>query len=444
MGNNNRWLKSRKRHQILIAKIKRIAGGSFIAALIVGPLVYFSVVAMPLEMRDNARRASEQALHDMAATPEIDIAATPELRISTTPLPEPKKDLKETKILLKSKQKDLKLDPEKNVPAIATSPKTVSLANDFQTEKKQKFESFFDNQDAQIKKIAFREEQIEEQATNIETIAPELASVKTTGEDSILIIENITLSDGPAQINNNADAQSTAEKTLQRYLRSELPFPDFRIYDDTKIINKNKKTYQFVFSTAKQNANKWYVTYQQYSNGMPVFDGNIKLIFSTEKKLLTISDNIKRELPAESEFKIGKAVVKQNVQKLYEWDDTLDEINFIDKGYYKNQPAYRADVEAHDPLGEWEIFVNGIDGAIYNMNTDIRLADTPATPEVDSAATPQATPEPEIEILENIFSQILGTVYPKTPEDELVTEPFANTYAYIDVVQRENRFAGIL
>jgi hypothetical protein len=37
--------KSRKRHQILIAKIKRIAGGSFIAALIVGPLVYLSVVS---------------------------------------------------------------------------------------------------------------------------------------------------------------------------------------------------------------------------------------------------------------------------------------------------------------------------------------------------------------------------------------------------------------
>ncbi|MBA4336459.1 hypothetical protein C0416_01620 [bacterium] len=439
MGDNKGWLRSRKRHQILIAKIQRIAGGSLIAALIVGPLIYFSVVAMPLEMRDDNKRAKEELMGDYGATPDVDT----ELRISSTPIPLPKEDSKMTKILLKSKKKDLQLEPTEDKFIAQVQEPMQTTAGDLTEEKEQKFESFFGDQDAQMKQLDFQ--------------GAEPEDMKAKRENNVLIIEDVFLEEGPAKIEKKDDAEKVADKALQQYLRSELKLTDFRIFKDTSTLDKNKKPYQFVLSTTKQNNGKWYVTYSQYANALPVFDGDIKLIFTNEKKLVAISDNIKRDLPAETEFKIGKAVVEQNVKEIFEWDDSIDKIDFVDKGYYEGKPAYRAETNAHDPLGDWEIYVDGVEGTVGSMTADIRLQDEPATPEPeispepeitvepdatpDPATEPEATPEsgatsePEIQIIDTIFSQILGRIYPQTPSDELTTEPLANSYAYTGELQ---------
>ena len=396
MGDDNRWLKARKRHQILIAKIQRIAGGSLIAALIVGPLIYFSVVAMPLEMRESG---PQDPLHDMAATPEIDIAATPELRISSNPIPLPEEDPRLSKILLKSQKKDLQLEPDKSKFEAAEENPTTSVAGDLMEEEELKFESFFGEQDAQIKKIGFGELQQYDPLLEVDTTFVNAEKSNEARENKILVIENLLLEEGPAKVEKKDDAEKVSEKALQKYLRSELKSTEFRIFKDTSILEKNKKPYQFVLSTTKQNNGKWYVTYQQYSNALPVFDGDIKMIFTDEKKLVAISDNIKRNLPDESEFKVGRAVVEQNVKAVFEWDDTIDTIEFVDKGYFEGQPAYRAGTSAHDPLGDWQLYVDGVEGNVESLTADIRLQDLPSTPQIDYSATSEpvlaGTDEPE-------------------------------------------------
>lgn len=440
MGNNNRWLKARKRHQILIAKIQRIAGGSLIAALIVGPLIYFSVIAMPLEMRE----PEGPAFSDIAATQAVGIAEAPEqeteLRLSASPIPLPEEDTRTTKILNKSKIEDLNLNPETEKFEKKTDEPITSSGGNLPEEEETKIKSFFDDEDAKVKQVTIGKETLQFDAlTEKEIPTLDTKTPNENRENKILVLEDLEIKDGPKNISNNDEAEKAADKALQQYLRSELKLTDFRIFNDTSIIDKNKKPYQFVLSTIKNNNEKWYITYDQYSNGLPVFDGDIKLIITDKKELLTVSDNIKRDLPDESEFKIGKAVVTENVKEVFEWDDDIDEITFIDKGYFKGKPAYKATTEAHNPLGEWEIFIEGVEGNIEDMTADIRLQDIPATPEIDSGSTLQptlaGTQEPEIQILDALFSQILGTIYPNTPNDSLATEPFSDAYTYTDTAQ---------
>ena len=98
MGTSNNWLKKRKKRQLLIARIQNIAIGSLIAAFIIGPLIYFGAVAVPVEVRE----ARSPAIFSQAATPEVatieDIAATPELFVSDTPIQFPIKKEEPEKI----------------------------------------------------------------------------------------------------------------------------------------------------------------------------------------------------------------------------------------------------------------------------------------------------------------------------------------------------------
>ena len=410
MGTSNNWLKKREKRQRLIAKAKNISFGGLIAALIIGPLIYLAAVAVPLEY-EASQNAGGEVIPSGSATPDASFVISekpikfekkkerekiinPKVEITLDDLPEGSRQLEDYKI-----------------------SESASASDDF----KQTLKTEFANQkEIDVKKT----------------------STKSEGRDgNLFIMENLIINDGPNEVKKEDDADTVARAALRKYLKT-LPNPDdFDILKDTSNLKKSKTLIQLVVSTVKQHDGKWYVVFQQYKETLPVFDGSIKMIFTDKKKLLVITDNIRTDLPPASTFRVEKISAENLTKDYFDWDDTTDKIDFTDKGYYKNKPSYKIDVSSYNPLGDYEVYVDGVDEKIEGVTSNIRLADEdlslPNSPLPDFSATPDvsATAEPDIIILDTILSRVLGKIFPFTPNDEKITVPFANEYVYFNQKQ---------
>jgi hypothetical protein len=426
MGDPKNWLATRKKRQAFFAKMRRILGGSLIAAVIIGPLVYFSVCAIPTTAP--GRPFEGPPLREAPATPE------PELEVSEMPIPFPERPerpeikrgeelgiaIREEKIPQNIKQEfqaRREILQRKDIQPLAT------VAEELPEDKTQTLNRVFANREGKVKSIK--------------------KAVDGTREE-LLVMNEIDIDFGPENVQNNNEADGVARNALQNYLQSVEGGENFAVLKDTRNIDRVQKPEQLVLQEIKENAGKWYVTFRQFHQGLPVFDGSVKMIFTNQKKLITVTDNIKSNLPEPTEFRAGRALVSEKAKELFEWDDQYDTIEFIDKGYFGQKPAYKVDIEAHNPLGQWEIFVDGVDAQVRDIKTNIRQQDAPTpNPAIEEGATPQpitteaATEEPEIEILETFFSRVLGKIYPKTPADTQTVEPMANEYVYISGQQQQ-------
>lgn len=499
MGNPKNWLKARARNKQLIERTKRIAAGGLIAAVIVGPLLYFGVVAVPIELR-NAQTTQKEIVTDLPTTPEIalETSESPEIKISKKPIEFP--DIKEEKEI-KDPIVEFKLE---DLPEVKQRKEDVAIA--------------YSEIDANL--IATLKSEFRDEDKNVE--------IKTTKkliegqEETLVVMQNIDIDDGPRKVQKNEDANTVARAALRRYLKTNPQEADFDIYKDTSKLKNSKKTYQLVISDIKTNNEKWYVTFQQYKEALPVFDGNVKMIFTERKELKAITDNIRTELPDIAEFQITNLTATESAKEVFEWDEQEDRVDFVNKGYYKNKPAFKVELESFNPLGNYEVFVDGATGDVENITGDIRLANETeepvppvelnptsfseeqeaqkasdeaeilemerqhaidvlqdpnsiisnnaeeifqaiiapvnevqpifetsentfipfeiieeliATPDV--AATPDiaATQEPAIVVLNTLFSQVLGSILPKTPDQAPVIQPFKDQYVYYNSQQ---------
>jgi hypothetical protein len=487
MGTSNNWLEKRKKRERLLARIQNIAIGSLIAAITIGPLIYFAAVAVPLELRES-RRPSEFSTQQ-AATPDVatvlDLAATPEISVSDEPIKFDEKTLekttkeKEKEDILDSKKGDLKVELElEDLPGDLKDRKISENAISIETEEK--------TINTLTDEFNLREE------LKIKTFTKEDENKNT---QKFLVSENLEIQDGPRKVQKKDDAETVAIAALKKYLKTLDNSNDFDVVKDSSKIKTSAKKTQLVLAGTKTNNQKWYVTFQQYEQGLPVFDGNIKMVFTERKMLLVISDNIRQDIPAVTEFAVSSSFAQDQMKEVFDWDESLDKIDFTDKGYYKNKPAYRIEAATHNPLGEWDVLVDGETGEVHKLESTISLQDSwippddyfeapvdditpipesnmpppleggldlpaiprqfqnltsqtfeepapitqePATPTptIDYSSTPeplieeQGTAEPEIIILDTIFSQVLGKIFPKSPADDPVVVPFENEYIY--------------
>ncbi len=532
MRTSNNWLEKRKNRERLLARTQNIAIGSLIAAITIGPLIYFAAVAVPIEIRE-ARNV--QLTEESAATPEIaiEIPATPEISLSEKPIkfPEPVKEIKKIE-----------------------NPKVEFKLSDLPKENQQKeIVSTGKSESAEAKFIDTLKTEFKDQEKDVQI---KVTNKQVDGQnEKLVVMENLDIDDGPRQIRKTEDADTVARAALRKYLKTNPKEVDFDIYTDTSKLTNSKKTYQLVVSDIKTNNGKWYVTFEQYKNALPVFDGNIKMIFTERKNLIAITDNIRTDFPEIEDFSITNSEASGAIQDVFtQWDEGVDKIGFVNKGYYKNKPAFKIELESHNPLGNFEVLVDGSNGDIENVKGDIRLADetgytteeleglragnplpynpvvdkvdpvlydvgerkpeeenqvypsveeldqikinaentalqqeliaNPVNPEApqlelqrseifqkiiapvyaeekfqvpeqqitgpsigviqefsatgDAAATPDvgATLEPDIVILDTIFSQVLGKIYPQTPDQEPIITPFANAYTFFS--QKQN------
>lgn len=363
MGSSNGWLKARKRRLKIIAWIKKILSGSIIAALIVGPLIYFGVAAQ------ETAQIIEGSLRD-AAIKEAE--ATPEVKTSQTPIEFPKQKIK----------KPIKKDglsfgiKQDRIPEKLQTPETTqeTVAFDILDENKTKFAGEFGKSEEE-----FRIKQLD-------------INYSDGSKEKSVILNNVTIDYGPAEIKLEPDANAAARIALQKYLNTLENSEKYAVLKDTTKLDQVTVTDALVLYQIRNHNTKWYADFQQYHNKLPVFDGNAKLIFTEKKKLLVLTDNIRRDLPAPEEFKVGTAVARESTQELFEWDESLDEIQFINKGYYKDKPAYKVEADAHNPIGKWDVYVNGIDGNVESLVSDIRLQDEPEAPAVEPVEVPTETP----------------------------------------------------
>ncbi|MFC1599893.1 hypothetical protein ACFL3T_02590 [Patescibacteria group bacterium] len=353
MGNSKNWLVARARNKQLIEKAKKVAAGGLISAVIIGPLIYFGAVAVPVELR-NAKKTSDELVQDMAATPEIaiDIPATPEVKTSEKPIEFPEK----------KEKKEIK-DPKVEF-LLADLPVVKQQKEDVATGYSETVEDRFIN----TLKTEFRDE---EKEVEIRTTKKEIEGQVET----LVVMQNLDIEDGPRKVQKKEDADIVARATLRRYLQTNPKEADFDIYKDTSKLKNSKKQYQLVVDSIKTNNDKWYINFQQYKEALPVFDGNVKMIFTERKQLIALTDNLRTELPETTEFQISNISATESTKEIFDWDEQEDKIDFVNKGYYKNKPAFKVDVESHNPLGDYEVFVNAIDGEIENIGGDIRLAD---------------------------------------------------------------------
>lgn len=473
MGNSEKWLKARNRHIQLIRKSKKIATGGLIAALIVGPLIYFGAIAVPIEL--NRAGQPEGLISEEAATPEvaIEFAATPEIQISETPIEFPK----QKEPLEKIQNPKVEFDT-KDLPA-----------------------------ESQLTEIQVRGNSITPEETLIETLKSQFIegddfkikqTKRQTGdgrETSLFVMQNLNIKDGPQEVKQKTDAENVAMGALRKYLKTRQDEQDFSILKGSAKLKNSQKPLQLVIDSVKEHDGKWYVVFQQYKEALPVFDGSIKLIFTDQKQLIAITDNIRNDLPDPQSFVITQTSAEENVKKVFEWDETKDTIEFTNKGYYKNKISYKVELKSHNPLGDYEVFVGGDNGKIENVTGNIRLADerdptggfpdivdeyilpvdqpnprselfekiiapvyaeetvelptikitsasgeilseSPAVPEFnatpDIAASPEiaGTLEPSIIILDAFYSQVLGKIYPQNPNQNAIIEPLSDAYVY--------------
>jgi len=432
MVSKNGWLKARRRRLKIIAWSKKILGGSIISALIVGPLIYFGVAAQETAQvpEGNLRNAAlEQA------------EATPEITTSQTPIKFPEK----VEVKKPGKVEDLGIEvKDAKLPKALTVQEEVtpSIATELTEENLQEIAASFQEQPGDIK-IKNLENQSDGQT------------------EKSLVLNDVTIDYGPSEIKNDNDANAAARIALKKYLDTVEGGDQIAIIKDTTKLDQVNVPDAMVLSQIRNHNSKWYADFQQYHNKLPVFDGNAKLIFTEKKNLLVLTDNIRRNLPALEEFKVGTAVANESTKALFEWDETKDKIEYVNKGYYKEKPAYKVETDAHNPLGKWDVYVNGVDGTVEGLMSDIstqdELPEEEPLPEVipeepteetlpieepiitEEPATPEsevtATEEPEIEILQTLLSQVFGKIYPKTPADAQETQPLANEYVYINQTQ---------
>ena len=348
MGSSDSWLKARRRRLQIITWIKKILGGSIISALIVGPLIYFGVAAQETAqvLEGNLRNiALEQA------------TATPEVKTSKTPIEFSKKVevKKPTKIEdLNIEVKESKLPEDFKVPEEVTT----SVATDLPEENFQDLAASFQEQPVEIKIKS-----LEKQTDGL--------------TEKSLVLDQVSIDYGPNEIQDPNDANAAARIALKKYLDTVEGGDKIDILKDTTKLAQSKAADVMVLSQIRNHNSKWYAVFQQYHNNLPVFDGNAKLIFTEQKKLLVLTDNIRRNLPAPETFKVGTAVANESTKELFEWDESKDEIQFTNKGYYKEKPVYKVETEAHNPLGKWDVYVNGVDGSVEGLTSDISTQDAP-------------------------------------------------------------------
>ena len=482
MGDKIAWLKARKKHKQILLRLKKILGGSAIAALIVGPLIYFGVAAQ------ETAQILEGDLRNKAVRESM---ATPEVKTNQKPIEFPKVDVKKPE-----KKEDLNIEIKQDkIPEKMQEPEVVTQTAAYE---------IFDEQKTQIAS----EFNKNKEDINIKTLDTNFDGLK----EKSVILDEVSIDYGPVEIKQEPDANAAARTALQKYLNTLEEKDNYAVLKDTTKLDQIKQPDALVISSVVNHNGKWYANFTQYHNMLPVFDGNVKLIFTEKKKLLVLTDNIRRNLPTLEQFTVGTALAQQSTKELFEWDDETDKIQFINKGYYKEKPAYKVETEAHNPLGQWDVYVNGTDGSVEDLMSDIRTQDdpipaeettsvepTPPTeeetapteepilteeptttetpvepettpaeetttevtpPEETSTETPVetptetateepattepeilppettdetvATPEPEIEILQTLLGQVFGKIYPKTPNDPQEIIPFANEYIYIN------------
>lgn len=443
MRTSNNWLEKRKKRERLLARIQNITIGSMIAAITIGPLIYFAAVAVPLELRES--RMPSEFMTQQAATPDVatvlDLAATPEISVSDEPIDFEiitAKTQEKQAINEKLKQKE-GLDIELATDKIPEKLKQKEYVEESTTQDINESDKETLIREFNIRDTLKQDVEIKEISNNIEGF-----------EEKTFIMENVEMDIGPNKIQKNDDAEIVARNAARKYLKIREDGSEYDVLIDTSNLKNNKSLYQLIHSDTKFNNGKWYVTYQQYKNGLPVFDGNLKFIFTDRKKLLTITDNLKTNIADETEFALSTSFVQEKAVEIFEWDSDLDKIEFTEKGYYKAKPVYKVSAEAHNPLGEWEVIVDSVTGEIEKTESNIRMQDLP--PEVINQTEPTAEPEinialeepivdqpgteePDIQIVDTFYSQVLGKIFPQTPADEPVNKPFPNEYVYFDLNQ---------
>jgi hypothetical protein len=445
------WLQAKKRHEALLVQAKKFAGISIIATLVVGPLLYFSVFAGETEKKFSAN------LHK-AATPEVEIAATAEITLSEIDIPFPERKERNTKF--KTEDLGIELNENKLDKIInKAEDKTRITAQNLNEESIKSFETMFQEDELEIRSI--KSSKIKE-TREVSLEAPESTPTSLEENETLngfadengliheeileqkeetLIINNLELETGPSQIKNEKDASQIARTTIKKYTQTLENRDDFVVLPDTSKLDKQTRPEQLVLSKLVNHNGKWYIWFDQYHEGKPVFDGEISLILTESKKLLTLTDTIKLNLPSSEELKVGKALAKKEAKEILKWDDSYDDIEHIEQGFYNGELAYKVEAEAHNPLGTWEVYVDGMNGEVIDVMSDIRMQG-PATPQPSTepeAETP-ATTEPETEnpattepetLLEATVGQILGYIFPETLEDERIQMPFRDQYVYI-------------
>ena len=128
--------------------------------------------------------------------------------------------------------------------------------------------------------------------------------------------------------------------------------------------------------------NKWYVTYQQYLNNIPVYYGLVEIRMSGKGEISLFGSDYHSEIEISTKPSILDEKVIRIAQKDIEFNESTDSIFSYpglivlpvqDGGSIKYQLAYRLVLSTKNPIGSWVFFIDAHNGTILAKYNNIKF-----------------------------------------------------------------------